>query len=1094
MKLILCALFVLSTNILLSQINSFPYKESFEETFIIGSESEFISNWKGNIVATSNRIFSGSDPRSGLKSLNIISTSSFQAMIEIRLNLSEVSDAIILFHAFSKQNGSAASNRPALLSFSTSIDGGLSFSEGVSVGDENSFPNDNFTSYAQYGYQLPSIANGKTNIVVKMIVQRGNGIGSSAELVIDDLSIEGQKLGLIVNNVRVISPTEIEVSYNQQIEPHEAKALGNYSLDYGLIPIYASTSTDSTVNLRLNRPLVNNNYTLTVEGITDLNGNTIAENSEYSFSFQTQTLPRQIVVNEIFADPSGENQPTNPALPADNEYVELYNNSLSAINIGGFELSGGLVDNFVLLPKSYVVLTSSNETVNFEGFGDVVGVSSWNSLSNNGEQISLRDNLGNLVDSLTFNKTWYHNEYKARGGWSIEQINPNPICHNLYNWSSSESAQGGTPGQENSIFNLTPDNIAPEVSYFNLVGDSSIHIAFNEVMNLSSLELQNFDLSGDNSVDSIAILNSFGTEIYLSFTDPLERGTINTITLSNIEDCSGNRLVENLVDFYIGATPMANDLIITEIMANPEPSQGLPEAEYLEVYNSSDQILSLEGTFLTDATSSTRLPKEDILPGEYMILTPHNSANQFDPEGKVLGIRNWPSLNNQSDIVSLYNSAGTLIYSVGYSDSWYRSSVKAGGGYALEMIDLGYPCLETTNWTAAEHTQGGTPGYANSVQNANPDLIGPKMLQAVASDQSTIRVTFNEKLNTSEINIDNFSGNLNLSFITLTVLDNRTIAITTLEDLRQNTVYELTADNITDCSGNLIGINDKQLELIIPGEEEELDILINEVLFNPKSGSPRFVEIYNHSEKFIDLKGWQLHGEGNSRVLSEDNLFLEPHSFTTITNDREGLLLEFPNCRKGTIFEINSMPSLPSTAGQLAIVSSEGKTIDSFSYTEDYHSPLMDNVKGISLERIKYNAATNNPHNWFSASSTEYSATPGYQNSQSRPTLLHSEEIKVDPMVFDPQSTNRPNFTTINYSFEEYGNTLNISILDSQGRIIKDLNQNVIAGKNGFLTWDGSADQLSKARVGYYMILIEIISSNGNVRYARKKVAVGTEF
>ncbi len=1283
MRFILSILFVLCTNILLSQVNSFPYTESFEQSFNTGSNVDFIINWKGNTVAASNRIFAGSDPRTGNQSLNIIPTSSFKGTTEISLNLSEINNPKISFYAFSKQNGSSTSSRPILLSFSTSIDGGVTYTTPVPIGDATTFPNNDSTAYAQYTYELPAEASGIPNVIVKMVAERGSGLGSSAELVIDDFLIESQVLPLaltsakaethrtvllkfnqaiikasaenstnytidngitigeallidpntvqlltstlsngpyevaafgigeastntlsdtlkasfsfieplqvialsiidkqtielefnldldtaaakisdyysispdighplhialdesikskitlslaepleeetyvlVMNGLRdksalafaenlrvsfnylplgvselsVVSATEIELTFNQKIEDSSAQLLANYGFNFDIQPILLSKS-DSLINIRLNRPLVNNTYTISINNVTNLSGNAKAESLQVPFKYETATLPRQLIINEIFADPSGDHEPDPTVLPneSNDEYIELLNNTPNTINLKGFQLSGGTIGDFVVGPFDYMILTANSNLSLFQAFGDVAGVSSWNSLSNNGEQIILTDNLGNVVDSLTYDKSWYQSSDKADGGWSIEQINPTPSCIGAHNWSSSSDPKGGTPGKQNAIYDPSPDIIAPEVNALQVINDTTLQINFNETMDTSTLIDSNFSLSSGVSVLNITVANQLGTEVYIHLTEKFEAGLVHGIRLSNVMDCAGNAIEDITLDFLVGASPNLHDLIITEIMAAPSPSQGLPEVEYLELYNPSNKVLSIAGTILADAINTTILDDYSLWPNEYLILTPNSTAHQFDAFGQVLGVSNWVSLNNSEDKLSLFNSQGELIYTVSYSDAWYRSSIKSDGGFSLEMIDPTFPCLEESNWTASESTAGGSPGKINSVDNSNPDLLGPKLVQAIAINASTIQLRFNEKLNTSAIQPSHFSGSLDLSFIAMAMNeDERSLQLTTDNDLVENTVYEITANSISDCSGNLIRESDNAIDLIIAAEAKPRDIVINEILFNPKSGGARFVEIYNNSTNYINLSGWSLAGLTNSRILTEENLFMPPSTYYTITNDASVLSSQYPNAQSDTFIKLTSMPSLPSDEGQVSLINPSQIEIDAFSYNEDYHSPLLSDLKGISLERIKFSGQSEDPNNWFSASSTEYSATPGYENSQSRSREVQTGEISVAPLVFSPESSNGANFVTINYSFQTPGNTLNIKIVDAEGRMILELGQNVIAGKEGFLTWNGTTHQGSKARIGYYMVLLEIISPTGEIRYSKNKVVVGTQF
>jgi hypothetical protein len=45
------------------------------------------------------------------------------------------------------------------------------------------------------------------------------------------------------------------------------------------------------------------------------------------------------------------------------------------------------------------------------------------------------------------------------------------------------------------------------------------------------------------------------------------------------------------------------DLIITEIMADPDPSNGLPVTEFVEIYNRSQVPINLSGWILFDGSS-----------------------------------------------------------------------------------------------------------------------------------------------------------------------------------------------------------------------------------------------------------------------------------------------------------------------------------------------------------------------------------------------------------------------------------------------------------------------------------------------------------
>src|SRR5690606_26234898 len=69
------------------------------------------------------------------------------------------------------------------------------------------------------------------------------------------------------------------------------------------------------------------------------------------------------------------------------------------------------------------------------------------------------------------------------------------------------------------------------------------------------------------------------------------------------------------------------------------------------------------------------------------------------------------------------------------------------------------------------------------------------------------------------------------------------------------------------------------------------DILISEILFNPKEGGVDFVEIYNNSNLPINIQGFTL---GN-RVVTHDFYLLPPQQYLALTTNKRVLLQQYPN-------------------------------------------------------------------------------------------------------------------------------------------------------------------------------------------------------
>lgn len=553
---------------------------------------------------------------------------------------------------------------------------------------------------------------------------------------------------------------------------------------------------------------------------------------------------------------------------------------------------------------------------------------------------------------------------------------------------------------------------------------------------------------------------------------------------------------------HIDNTVQANykDVIITELLADPSPRVELPEVEFIEIFNRSSHEFNLNGWTISDGSSTARLGNKILHPGEYLLIVPSFAAEEFSSFENVASVSSFPSLNNTGDLITLRSAAGVTIDSVHYSDSWYKDAEKKSGGWSLELIDPNNPCGEENNWVASEDKSGGSPGKQNSVFANKPDVTGPLLTNVFAYSADHIKLDFNERLADEEITTNSISIDPSIPITNALFADHtlRSINVTLGSALQVGVLYNITLNNIRDCNLNRINDKHKTLAFALPEEADSLDIIINEILFNPLPTGVDFIELYNNSPKYINLKGWSLSNfeEGsiqNKRILMDRDLLFSPNSYKVVTSNPDVVIGQYPNSLSEN-FLISQLPSLPDKEGSVALVNDKGKIIDALVYSNDYHSPLIKNENGVSLERVSFSSDSMDPQNWKSASSTVGYATPGFLNSNARSENIQVyNSIQIDPEIFQPVY-GQPNFTQIIYKFDQGGNVLNAKVFDGQGRLIKTLANNEVLGTEGFYRWDGDRDDGSKARIGYYFIWFEVFNLRGEIQTFKKRVVIAGQF
>ncbi|MDF2158806.1 lamin tail domain-containing protein [Algoriphagus sp. CAU 1675] len=637
------------------------------------------------------------------------------------------------------------------------------------------------------------------------------------------------------------------------------------------------------------------------------------------------------------------------------------------------------------------------------------------------------------------------------------------------------------------------DLVLPQVSWVRGFDAMEVELQFTEAIDPVFSQIQlNYKLDGMEPEQ--AILKS-GSLVLLRFGEMLVTGKSYQLEVKQIPDLAGNFLKDTILNFEFSDPSLipAKALVINELMPSPRAENPLPNVEYIELFHTGAYPFRLEGLNLSNSRSGTLLGDRWLNPGEFLILAPESQIGLLEEFGAVLGLSSWPTLLNSGDEVLLRDDQGKLIDRLNYTTSSWGSSELSGGGYSLEVVNPYFSCDQSGLLKASFDPNRGTPGRQNSIFDDTPDLKGPELLAYRFLSDTLMILDFSEPIS-QDISLENFTFSIEVGLDSVQVLQSQAQLYFTIP-FSENELVLLQLSDLSDCSGNLLE-QDDPFEIIRPTVARSGEILINELLFNPRSGSPKFVELYNPTEKHLEIGDWALANRNEMgfpdqiRKLSDKGLVLAPGQYLVITTDGGRLQLEYPKSSSANFHILPSLPSYPIAGGTVVLLDSDTQISESFAYSEDLHHPLLRDPKGVSLERISTETSADIPSNWHSASGVEEYATPGRKNSQLIPGEFEGELIQIDPGIFDPEGSNGNTFAAIRYQLGQNGWVGSFRIYDLGGRLVQALAQNEILGTEGFFTWTGTDGAGKKVRPGYYILLVELYNLDGELRTIKKTIVV----
>ena len=555
-------------------------------------------------------------------------------------------------------------------------------------------------------------------------------------------------------------------------------------------------------------------------------------------SAQNQTAePYDILISEFMADPTPVERLPNA------EYIELYNRSSKTIKLGGFKIVNGdkHSSNFPDIdfkPKSFIIVHERKSTANFKPFGDTIQLTKLPTLSNPNDIFHLISKENIVIDAASYDLSYYQSSSKAQGGWSLERINFNISC-TLNNWVASKDSSGGTPGKKNSIYQDTVDKTAPQLILAYTDGNKKVVLNFDKSLDRKlTTEISHFSIDNDIKINNLKILDTvFYKNYQINLKDSLKKKIPYKLILkTTLKDCMGIPLSKSdTIILQLPETPKRNDLIINELLINPE----VGGSRFVEIYNRSMNVIDLFDITVEETTKrdikaiTSHYP---LFPKKYVVLTENpdyilKRYNAYMYKKAIIKNR-LPSWSDLRGNVSLYENKSLIIDNFNYNKSFHNPLLANTEGVSLERINPNESTNSAANWhSAAASVLYATPAYQNSQLSTTP---------SVSSNNEEIFTLLNK---TFSPNDDGFQDYLLMHY---SIDKKGYLANISIYDIEGRLVKRLTINELLSTEGQFKWDGETEEKLVAPVGT----YIIYIELINPDGSMKKFKKLCVLADKF----------------------------------------------------------------------------------------------------------------------------------------------------------------------------------------------------------------------------------------------------
>jgi len=460
-----------------------------------------------------------------------------------------------------------------------------------------------------------------------------------------------------------------------------------------------------------------------------------------------------------------------------------------------------------------------------------------------------------------------------------------------------------------------------------------------------------------------------------------------------------------------------SQVVINELMYAPVS----PAQEWFEIYNSSSVPINLQNWKWKDAAVTnpvrTITTSTILLNGNSYAVICEDSANfrLNYPNVSALLIQSigWNALNNTgSECLVLKNSAGTIVDSLAYTNSWGGT-----GGFSLERINPLAPTIQQSNWGSSINPLKATPGRQNSITQKQYDLVLKSFVitPVLPNTGDTLKLDFVIKnLGLSQAN--NFSLNIykDLNFDSIPI-QNELIhqqSFTNVLNQNDSVPFSYFIPNIDSGRKQYIGLvtwnpdldplNNKLVRSAnVGGAVVTNGILINEIMYCPQNPEPEWIELYNNSNAPINIKNWKITDEttiASPVTITTSDRLVNAGDYLVIAKSNAVVPLH-PLIDSNKVLYVSGLPVFNNDKDRVIIFNNASGIMDDVTYRSTWGGSSRN-----SLERISFSKPSQDSTNWMTSLDCEYSS-PTRMNSFGSIVSGNKNDLVINEIMFDPLTT-----------------------------------------------------------------------------------------